>query len=118
VDILLTKAADMGYMRARFIHAQLYFQDERPGSNDLGLEYLRLSASLGYAGAQLDLAMRYMDGHGVPKDIRKAYFWFLLAGEHVEVASPLFRIEKMLSPEELSDIKRSAEWGRMIAPKP
>ncbi len=115
VDGLIFKAGELGYKRAGFVHAQLYFLDEKAGSKDWGLKLLIHSAKGDFADSQLDLALRYLDGHDVPKDTRKAYYRFLQAGKHMNIGSPVLRIEKILSLSELAEIQGRASldpiWG-------
>jgi TPR repeat protein len=44
-----------------------------------GVRYTRMAAEKGYAPAQCELGVMYGLARGVPKDMYKAFHWFLLA---------------------------------------
>ncbi len=117
MNALFYKADKLGYKRVRFVLAQLYFIDEKVGPKERGLTLLIESAQRGFADSQLDLGLRYLDGHDVPKDIRKAYYWLLQAHKHMNLGIPLIRIQKILPAAERDEIKDHAAWNPIWGPK-
>ena len=117
MNSLFDKADKLGYKRAVFVQAQLYFLDEKVGPKDRGLDLLIQSAKDDFADSQLDLALRYLEGHDVPKDIRKAYYWLLQARKHMEIGSPFIRIQKILPAAELAKIEEYASRDHIWGPR-
>jgi len=62
-------AAEQGDTVAQYYLGSIY-QDE------FGLLQLQRSARAGFAPAQVDLGLRYHAGHGVPKDLEQAAYWY------------------------------------------
>lgn len=79
--------------------------------------WFRRSALQGSKHGQNSLAISYWKGWGVEKDIKEAYFWWLVAerGGHKGAQSGRSFLEKEFSPEQMSEIRKRAEG---FQPKP
>jgi len=74
----------------------------------------RLLAEAGNADAQYLLAMAYMDGHGVGKDLVESYKWYELVVRGGDAGAELDRddVASQLSPDQLAEAKKRAdEWA-------
>ncbi len=58
-------------------------------------EWYRRAADKGHAGAQMNLAMMYLDGQGVPRDVPQAVAWYEKAadgGDAIAMFQPWFHL--------------------------
>jgi TPR repeat protein len=81
--------------------------------------YYRMAAEQGYGKARFVLAVMYLQGRGVPKDLIEAYRWFLLAemalpaGYMREQAAGGSRLVKQqLTPEQIDAVHQFAQEHR------
>ena len=76
-----------------------------------GALYLEKAANAGLPKAQMQLAFRYLDGEGVPKDNVRAYKWFYIAEKSGELtarkALPL--LADKISGSEIAEAKTLAD---------
>lgn len=70
-------------------------------------ELYRVSAELGYAESQNDLARLYDQGRGVAPDAARAYYWYTLAMEQGNACAMHERhnLSKRMSERELDDAR-------------
>lgn len=110
---LLEPALEGGQALAAFFLARLYVEGigGHPRDPDLAADYTRISAEEGHPQMQGWLAQMYLDGAGVPVDMREAAFWAALAASGGDQTGA--RIHQTLS-ESLSDEERQAVLERTV----
>jgi localization factor PodJL len=66
-------------------------------------KWFTLAADFGLADSQVNLAILYQNGLGVPQDLTRAYKWLALAGRggDREAAARMAQVKSRLSPGEL-----------------
>ena len=76
----------------------------------------KVEAEQGDANAQYTLAIKYVNGWGVPKDEKEAVKWLRLAAEQGDVDA-LFRLPVMLERGDgvPKDDKEAVKWYRLAA---
>ena len=80
------------------------------------LEELIERAEQGYAGAQYNLGVMYMNGQGVPQDNVQAYVWISLAvsragNPNAWQLDALAQVAMAMTPEQIAEAQRLArEW--------
>jgi TPR repeat protein len=75
---LFKKAADAGYAPAQVSVAELFLASDYFVES---VEYFRKAAEQGNADGQFGLATSYIEGKGIPKDLKQALEWFTKAAE-------------------------------------
>jgi uncharacterized protein len=110
---LLERALEGGEPLAAFFLARLYVEGigGHPQDADLAARYTRISAEDGHPQMQGWLAQMYLDGAGVPVDVREAAFWAALAASGGDQTG--VRIHQTLG-ESLSDDERKAVLERTV----
>ena len=84
-----------------------------PGSLPESVQWLQKAADQGDATAQFNLAMLYSTGHGVSKDLVKAFMWADIAAAAGEPNSPklLANLKNTTKPEQIAEATRKKhEW--------
>ena len=71
-------------------------------------EYYRLAAEQGEIFAQLSLGSMYRAGKGVKKDLVEAYKWLVLAAEQGHGAEVRDMLQRVLTPEQVTEAKKRA----------
>ena len=84
----LQRAVDQNSAQAAALLAQIYLSDldtdvplKTQRSPERTVDLLQLSATLGFAEGQFQLAQLYLASVGVPKDDRAAFRWLLAAAQ-------------------------------------
>ncbi|MGL1832698.1 tetratricopeptide repeat protein [Rhodocyclaceae bacterium SMB388] len=110
---LLEPALESGQSLAAFFLARLYVEGigGHPQDADLAARYTRISAEDGHPQMQGWLAQMYLDGAGVPVDVREAAFWAALAASGGDQTGA--RIHQALN-ETLGDAERQAVLERTV----
>ena len=68
-------------------------------------------AKEGHSGAQHNLGFAYNNGHGVPQNYQKAYYWFSLAAANGNTAAEKWRdevVEKM-TPQQIAKAQEEVQ---------
>jgi TPR repeat protein len=84
-------------------------------SDQEAVRLFKMAAEAGDEDAQTSLALAYLLGKGVPKDLQQALFWSELAGNKGGETANMARqlSAKNLSPTEVDTTKRQVkEWQR------
>ena len=76
----------------------------------------RLSADQGYAKAQYNLGVMYVNGDGVSQDYVLAYMWFYIAGSYGHKNAVANR-EILKQEMTLSQLEKAEEMARNWKPK-
>ena len=72
-------------------------------------KWYRNAAEQGYATAQYNLGLMYIEGVGIPKDYVTAYMWLLLAAPAQEEAKvDIEALKKNMTANEITRAKRMA----------
>lgn len=110
---LLEPALAGGESLAAFFLARLYVEGigGHPRDPDRAAHYTRISAEDGHPQMQGWLAQMYLDGAGVPVDVREAAFWAALAASGGDQTGA--RIHQTLNAS-LSDDERKAVLERTV----
>jgi TPR repeat protein len=84
--------------------------------------FWNLSARLGYTAAQIDWGVMCAKGEGSPRDPAQAYYWFIVARQHVKSPKQIETLDQLqtiasteLTPDEVFDIPQDA--ANFLAPK-
>jgi TPR repeat protein len=80
-------------------------------------EWYRRAADKGHAGAQMNLAMMYLDGHGVPRNVPQAVVWYERAANGGDVIAmfSLGSIYEAGADRVARDATTAAAWYRNAA---
>jgi TPR repeat protein len=79
--------------------------------------WYRRAADKGHAGAQLNLAMMYLEGQGVPRDVRQAIAWYERAADRGDAVAKfsLGSIYETGADHVARDATEAANWYRKAA---
>jgi len=55
----------------------------------------RLASALGYSGAQVDFAVMCAKGDGIPRSLKEAYYWMLIAGRSLQAPQQKKRLNTL-----------------------
>jgi len=89
-----------------------------PKDDAAAAKYFRIAAEQGYPPAQLDLAVTYQNGNGVPQDFSECYFWLKVASTgkidgvtQEDMRTMLSTTAGHLTPAALSSVQqRARKW--------
>lgn len=95
------------------------------GNYPAAAEWFRRAALQGYAAAQLEIGVMYVNGEGVAEDLHEAYAWYLLASQqgNAQASEYLQDLDRSISPADRERARiRARELTTEIrarqAPKP
>ena len=76
------------------------------------VKWYRKAAEQGNAAAQYNLGVCYYNGQGVAQDYIPAYMWISLSagGGYEGAASGLTQLEERMTPVQVAEAKRMAQW--------
>jgi TPR repeat protein len=55
----------------------------------------RLASALGHSGAQVDFAVMCAKGDGIPRSLKEAYYWMLIAGRSLQAPQQKKRLDTL-----------------------
>jgi TPR repeat protein len=107
-----TLAADIGCVWSQFALSECYLGRHGGAlrNGELEIKWLNQAAEQDHKTAQYRMARRFREGHGVPRDLRRARDWYLRAAEHSPVWNKRsFRFETALARIHLTKIYRDGD---------
>jgi len=84
-----------------------------PEDDEEAVGWYRLAAEQGYASAQTNLGLMYVNGEGVPEDLVLAYMWYNLSAGQGNSYARWYKIiiEQRMTREQIAEAQRlSREW--------
>ena len=113
---LLEEALEDGLVLASYFLARLYIEGigDHPVEDVPAAHYTRIGAESGDARMQGWLALMYLEGRGVERDLVSAAQWASLAAANGDSTGDQVRLvlEEQLSPEELREAReRAVDWA-------
>ena len=113
---LLEEALEHGLVLASYFLARLYIEGigGHPVEEVPAAHYTRIGAESGHARMQAWLALMYLEGRGVERDLVTAAQWASLAAANGDTMGDQVRqaLEERLSPDELREAReRAADWA-------